>query len=178
VHTKGSAFRGTVEIRRDDGSSAPLDAAGTLRPGDAIETGTGAGATVQLPDGAKLDLGPGSSFTLLENAREYLVKSGTLRWATHMKKAVTEGRYRRRLLTPAVVAAVRGTDFVLHTEKTRTRLLVFSGEVELEFPGEGEKAVIRSGQKVAIEKGKPPADPQGLTDAEYLQWRTYIREGL
>jgi len=176
IQTKVTEFSGPVEVSHGDGTSAAPGAAGALRPGDTVKTGGGARATMRLPDGARLEMGQRSSFSLLDKAKEYVV-DGTLRWVEKFEKSAAANT-RRRLRTQGVNVAVRGTDLIVHVEQARTRILVSSGEIELEIPGHEDSVVLRGGQKAMVEKGRRPGEPQGLEEVEYLQWRAYVSEGL
>ncbi|MDO8756400.1 MAG: FecR family protein, partial [Elusimicrobiota bacterium] len=80
-----------------------------LAPGDQLKTAGGARATVSFDDGSRVDLNPGSAFTLKEvtpQASGMELKLGSL------KAWISKSLNRRfQVRTPTAVCSVRGTEF-------------------------------------------------------------------
>lgn len=142
--------RGDVKVM-SAGKSRPWDGAPIVfNPGDALRTGPDSRAVVTLEGGQTLVLRGNTSFSfkpvpnanpaapLLERAVGYL-EHGVVRLQEEVRRQRNRNRFQVR--TPTAVVAVRGTEFLLESSRTReTHFTPVSGEVELT----GEKAEAAS----------------------------------
>ncbi len=97
-----------------------------LGPGDQLKTASGSRATVSFDDGSRVDLSPGSAFTLKEatpQASGMELKLGSL------KAWISKSLNRRfQVRTPTAVCSVRGTEFSVGVDGTGdTNVQMFSG---------------------------------------------------
>tara|TARA_R110002167_G_scaffold81044_10_gene222188 strand:+ start:685 stop:2352 length:1668 start_codon:yes stop_codon:yes gene_type:complete len=77
------------------------------------------------------------------------LKNGSL--TTDIPPLVKGSRY--EIKTPSAVAAVRGTEFRLHSSENETRLEVLEGSVE--FSGEHGQTMVKAGKGASIKSGSP-----------------------
>nr|WP_153866373.1 MULTISPECIES: FecR family protein [Myxococcaceae] len=149
---------GEVRVLRGDAPGTPA-LAGPLRDGDLLQTGAAAGATVRLPDGRSVELGPAARLRV--QAREGHVELEVLqgevlsRTPAAAPDARPGGQVELALLTPQgltrvgaggeVQVAVRAGDSV--------RVEVRLGEVEFERPT-GERTRARRGEVLEVTAGR------------------------
>ena len=123
------ALTGDVRLQRASAPGAPA-LEGPLRDGDTLQTGAGAAATVRLPDGRRLEVGPEARLR---------VSAG----AGHIELEVLQGEVLSR--TPAAPARAR----VLLTLRTPQGLTRVSAGSEVQVAVEGAGAV-----KVTVRLGE------------------------
>ena len=97
-----------------------------LSPGDQLKTAGGARATVTFDDASRVELNPGSSFTLKEASPQ---ASGMELKLGSLKAWISKSLNRRfQVRTPTAVCSVRGTEFGVDVEPGGdTRVQMFSG---------------------------------------------------
>ncbi|MBI5246678.1 MAG: FecR domain-containing protein [Elusimicrobia bacterium] len=105
---------------------AQISSGQLLSPGDQLKTATGARASVTFDDASRVDLNPGSSFTLKEatpQASGMELKLGSL------KAWISKSLNRRfQVRTPTAVCSVRGTEFGVDVDGTGdTHVQMFGG---------------------------------------------------
>lgn len=137
------------DVRRfaADGTAIAEDA-GPLHAGETIRTGPGAGARLFLAgELGQVQLAPDTEFTLEEDglSGEGLARLAAGRLRALVKKLMAKERFEVR--TPAMVCAVRGTDFEVDATGGQTRVRVFSGQVDVTPTGSDEAIEVTSGQQ-------------------------------
>lgn len=152
-------IEGEVSVRGPAQSSGRNIASVPARLGaeDEVSTGRGGRAVVTLKDLSELRLGPKSRFRLDEESPSLASVSlliGRL-WA---KVSVNAGR-RFRVVTPAAVAAVRGTEFSVEAPNAkRTIVEVYSGAVFVVAAKDGapfgEEALVGASRRVEVRGGR------------------------
>lgn len=97
-----------------------------LGPGDQLKTTRGSRATVTFDDASRIELNPGSSFTLKEATPE---ASGMELKLGSLKAWISKSLNRRfQVRTPTAVCSVRGTEFGVDVgESGDTRVQMFGG---------------------------------------------------
>jgi hypothetical protein len=123
--------------------------------GDEIATKNG-NVVIEFADGSTIRLGENSN--LVFNKLSHFGKTGMVDTRLRLKNGslttdipplVKGSRY--EIKTPSAVAAVRGTEFRLHTSEKETRLEVLEGTVE--FSGKHGKMLVDAGQGATISEG-------------------------
>jgi len=133
-----------------------------LGAGDQLKTATGARATVTFDDASRVELSPGSTFTLQElspQASAVKLSVGSLRaW---ISKSLNR---RFQVRTPTAVCAVRGTEFQVDVApQGETRVQMFGGLLAV-ADNKGNEVLIRDTQRVDVTAqglGRVSESPQG-----------------
>lgn len=137
------------DVRRFAADGTPIaEDAGPLRAGEIIRTGPGAGARLFLAgELGQVQLAPDTEFILDEDglSGEGLARLTAGRLRALVKKLMAKERFEVR--TPAMVCAVRGTDFDVDTTGGGMRVRVFSGQVDVMPTGSDEAIEVTSGQQ-------------------------------
>lgn len=137
-----------------------------------LRTGATGSATLGFADGSRVLLRRDSELRLAQAQQRALGKVGLVELvllAGSLENQVTplgESGGRFEIRTPAAVAAVRGTDFRLHTHGSKARTEVLSGAVSLT----NAQGQIRAegGQGSVVEGGQSPTPPMPLLGAPSL----------
>ncbi|MDD5302395.1 MAG: FecR family protein [Elusimicrobia bacterium] len=119
-----------------------------LAPGDQLKTGTGSRATVTFDDASRVDLSPGSSFTLKEatpQASGMELKLGSLRaW---ISKSLNR---RFQVRTPTAVCSVRGTEFGVDVDGGGdTRVQMFGGLLAVSDKS-GNEVLVKDRESIEV----------------------------
>lgn len=178
-------LQGSAELlRAGTGNAVPLQAGTSLRSGDRITTGADSNLTLQFADDSRL--------LVLENS-EVLMDSlsawGTTgmvdtsirlqggRVDTQVKPSRGPGS-RYQIITPAAVAAVRGTDFRVSAEMEKP---VMRSEVTEGTVGVGDASrstPVKAGFGLVAESGKVPEKPRKLLPAVNLSGLPTVQRQL
>ena len=177
--------QGTAQLIRTGGKPAvPLVAKTALRSGDRIVTAAGANVTLQFADGSELlvledsevvmDTLSAWSTTGMVDTRVRL-QGG--RVDTRVKPGQGPGS-RYHIITPAAVAAVRGTRFRVAADKQQplSRSEVTAGTVNVGAAGSSQD--IPAGFGLVSESGKPPQPPRQLLPPPDLAATTTLYRSL
>lgn len=161
-------LRGDVQ-RIAGGQSTPLALGDRLRPGDRVETGPSASATLRFADGSRLLLTPGSLLRIDQagqhaDSHSVITRLGVQRGSTEIRvdPRAAEGR-RFEISTPIVNLGVRGTEFRTHAGVDDTRIEVLSGRVAA-----GEDVNVDAGFGSVARPGAPVSAPVRLAAAPDL----------
>lgn len=84
-----------------------------------------------------------------QNVKRYQLKNGICRWVSNLK---SKDRKSSQVFTKSAAMGIRGTDFeISHDEKTEaTKVVVFSGEVELKSEYDATSTLIKGGYWSAV----------------------------
>ncbi|EGV51777.1 FecR family protein [endosymbiont of Riftia pachyptila] len=161
-------LRGDVVLQHSGRQPEPLTLGGRLWMGDSLELGEAASVTIELADGSRLLLGPGSHITM-DRLSAY-GDTGMVDSRFRLQRGRVESRVRPlkgpgsryEISTPAAVTLVRGTDFRVGVESGSgiSQSEVVKGEVAVNAAGESVK--LKAGFGTRIEPGKPPLAPRPL----------------
>ncbi len=157
-----------------DGSTRPLTVNTPLHTGDRIVTGPDSNLSIRFADGSELLVLSDSSVEM-----DSLSAYGTTgmvdtrirlqggRVDTRVKPGQGPGS-RYNIITPAAVAAVRGTQFRVsaETDKPIARSEVLEGKVSVS--GAGASQLVPGGFGIIAEAGQPPQPPRKLLAAPDL----------
>jgi hypothetical protein len=127
---------------------AQVSSGQVLGTGDQLKTATGARATVTFDDGSRVDLNPGSAFTLKEaspQASEMQLKLGSLRaW---ISKSLNR---RFQVKTPTAVCSVRGTEFTVDVAPDgATNVQMFGGLLAV-ADTKGDEVLLKDAQGIQV----------------------------
>ncbi len=160
---------GACEIMRQGESKfGPLTQSANILVGDSIKTGATGRVAIKLVGGGIIRLNPNSNFVLSKTGDE---NSATL----SSGKAFFFSRESQRfptIQTPAVTAAVRGTEFAVQIEGEQTRVAVIDGSV---YAANKEGAVTLGANEVAAAvRGKAPQKYLLVNPLDAVQWAIYV----
>lgn len=128
-----------------------------IQVGDEVATRDGI-VVIEFADNSTIRLEPSSN--LFFNKLSHFGKTGMVDTRLRLKSGslttdipplVKGSRY--EIKTPSAVAAVRGTEFRLHSSENETRLEVLEGTVE--FSGEHGQMMVEAGKGASIKNGSP-----------------------
>ncbi len=179
AHASIIALSGDVSIVRKDGQQSAATTASKLQSGDEIITGDNASVTLRFADGSEL--------LLLANSRAQMdtlsahgdngmvdtrvrLKSGQL--DTRVNKQRKDSRY--EIITPAAVAAVRGTAFRISADGDIMRNEVTEGVVAVAAGNDAK--TLDAGYGIVAQKDQPLPQPVKLLPAPELSKTFYITE--
>lgn len=163
VHLRGDAQR-IAGVQ-----ATPLALGDRLRPGDRVETGPMASATLRFADGSRLLLTPGSSLRIDQAGQHADSQSVVTRVGVQRGSAETRvdprAAVRRHFVisTPIVNLGVRGTEFRTHAGADDTHVEVLTGRVAA-----GASVTVDGGFGSVARPGLPVTPPVRLADAPDL----------
>ena len=177
--------QGTAQLIRTGGKPAvPLVAKTALRSGDRIVTAAGANVTLQFADGSELLVLEDSEIvmdTLSAWSTTGMVDTRVRLQGGRVDTRVKPGQgpgSRYHIITPAAVAAVRGTRFRVAADKQQplSRSEVTAGTVNVGAAGSSQD--IPAGFGLVSESGKPPQPPRQLLPPPDLAATTTLYRNL
>ena len=163
VHLRGDAQR-IAGVQ-----ATPLALGDRLWPGDQIETGPSASATLRFVDGSRLLLTPGSSLRIDQaglhaDSQSVVTRLGVQRGSAETRVNPQAAERRRfEISTPIVNLGVRGTEFRTHGGADDTHIEVLSGQVAA-----GDSVKLDGGFGSVARPGVPVTPPVRLADAPDL----------
>ncbi len=128
----------------------------TLDAGDQLRTEQSAKATLEFPDGSRIELGPQSTFTLDEAAggSSMHLNIGSLR--AFIKHMVGQ---RFDVHTPTAVCSVRGTEFLLVVDQQGQTAVQMFGGILAVGDHRGNEVLLRDGDRLRVtDKGLSGVD--------------------
>jgi len=129
---------------------AQVSSGQVLAPGDQLKTASGARATVTFDDASRVELNPGSSFTLSEAASQ----ASTMELKLGSLKAWISKSLNRRfqVRTPTAVCSVRGTEFGVNVDQGGdTRVQMFEGLLAVADTA-GNEVLLKDNQSLDVTK--------------------------
>ncbi len=156
----------------------PVSAGAAVSPGESVRVGPESHARLQLPDGTQVEIFARTELLFNEDlsdpdARGHLLG---LIWGRILSRVVPrkEGGAPYKVVTPATVCGVRGTEFVVAVaDDGETRVGVEKGEVEVTGTDGSER--LSAGTETRVLVGQRPLRPvQALL--EKIDWEGWINE--
>ncbi|RDE24833.1 LysM peptidoglycan-binding domain-containing protein [Motiliproteus coralliicola] len=169
------AIRGDVELRRADGSKAPLGPDSLIYLGDQVRTSRGSSVAIRFADDSILTLHEDSLIRfdhLSAHGRTGMVDS---------RLNLLEGRIDTRVIpakgpgsrfqiqTPSAISAVRGTEYraAVSDNGQVSSIEVLEGSVAVK--GADQQSLIKAGFGTRVAEGKAPLPPRKLLPAPALK---------
>lgn len=144
---------GDVQVRHGTGGYTPARVNEVLRPGDGLKTGSNARAQLSLGDDRYVRLDQKSQLLLTQVQTDGLTSLKALAgniWVTIERKLGAQSKF--EVVTPSVVAAVRGTVFSCEVEDSgASQVNCYEGEVAVS--GDQEQLTVRPEQCCRFRKG-------------------------
>ena len=171
-------------IRATDTAPVPATADSELHSGDRIVTGAGSSLVIRFADGSEL-LVSAHSDILLDSLSAYgstgMVDTRIRLQGGQIDTQVIPSRgpgSRYEIITPAAVAAVRGTDFRVSADSDApiSRSEVLQGKVAV--AGSGATQNVPAGFGTVAKAGEPPAVPTPLLPAPDLSPVNILQQRL
>lgn len=172
AQAKLTAVSGDVQIQDTNGVWRQAQSSEAIQVGQQIKVGINSSARLQFADASELVMQPQSSVlmdTLSVYAGGYMVdtqlrlQSG--RVEVHANPRGRQGQ-KFEVITPAAVASVRGTQFVVDAQGGRTVQQTNEGQVALQT-GQGN-VLVREGFGSAVKLGEKPISPEVTKPAPVL----------
>ncbi len=161
----------------NDGKIRPFTPPAIINSGDTLSSGNNSSATIEFADGSLLILQPNSEVSM--DSLGSFDATGMVDTSVRLKKGRVENRVapqkpdsRYRIITPAAVAAVRGTEFRVGGDNggALMRSEVLDGKIAV--TGSGVTREVPLGYGTVAESGKPPSEPEPLPAAPDLSGLT------
>jgi len=131
-----------------NGQHFDVEVSDLLRPGDSLQTGADGKVSVQCSAGVIFQIGPGSLIRIDDlissPGSDSIILNLTRGYAAAILAKV-DGSQSVKIQTPAAVASVRGTEFVVEASEDETNVSVQNGEVQV-LDASGATAVARMGR--------------------------------
>jgi hypothetical protein len=177
-------LQGTARVSRANGDEVAASAGIQLQSGDRLLVDAGSNVTVLFADGSELLVLEGSEIifdTLSAYGETGMVDTRVRLQGGQVDTRVKPSRgggSRYEIITPAAVAAVRGTDFRVSadTDAPVARSEVLEGTVEVSGSGTARK--VPAGFGVLAKIGEPPAKPKPLLPPPDLSPQAAVLEYL
>lgn len=173
AQAKLTAISGDVQIQEPNGTWRQAQTNEAMQVGHQIKVGINSSARLQFADGSELVMQPQSSVlmdTLSTYAGGYMVDTQLRLQAGRVEvHANPQGREGQKfeVITPAAVASVRGTQFVVDAQGGRTVQQTNEGQVALQA---GQSSVVvQAGFGSAVKLGEKPIPPEVIKPAPALQ---------
>jgi len=171
------ASQGTVTVVNKTGSKVEIVENLPLKNGFQIQTADKSYAIIEFADGSRMAVQSNSLIVL--NQINYVDKAAIVDTQMRLKRGSISSdvipfqkpQSRFEIMTPAAVAAVRGTKFHVQVPSETSMLSSVDGGIVSVSNPQGE-SVLKTGFGTVTEKGKPPAPPiqllakANLTDLE------------
>jgi outer membrane receptor protein involved in Fe transport/Flp pilus assembly protein TadD len=147
----------------------PCASSEIVYPGYQIRTGARGRASVRLPDGTVVPMGPETRLILFPE-REESAWIHLLQGFLYFFRRGPPGEY--RVITPSHSTVTKGTEFSLAVDENGATVLhLFEGQVSL--VNQAGTAVLKSGQAAAIKVGQAPVLIPFQKTGRAVAWRLY-----
>lgn len=173
AQAKLTALSGDVQIQAPDGTVHQAQLGESLQTGQRIQVGRNSSARLQFADASELIVQPQSTVsmdTLSLYGGGYMVDTQLRLQAGRVEvHANPQGRKGQKfeVITPAAVASVRGTQFVVEAQAARTLEQTTEGQVALQTSA--GTVLVQEGYGSAVKAGEKPQPPEVIKTAPMLQ---------
>lgn len=173
AHAKLTSSAGDVQIQLPEGTWRQAQVGETLQTGQRIQVGRNSSARLQFADASELVIQPESSVamdTLSVYAGGYMADTQLRLQAGRVEvHANPQGRTGQKfeVITPAAVASVRGTQFLVEAQDARTVQQTTQGQVALQT--QQGRVLVSEGFGSFAKAGEKPQQPQLIKPAPELQ---------
>jgi LysM repeat protein len=173
AQAKLTAISGDVKIQWVDGTWRQAQLGDLLQTGQQIQVGSNSSARLQFADASELVMQPRSSVamdTLSVYAGGYMADTQLRlqegRVEVHANPQGHKGQ-KFEVITPAAVASVRGTRFLVETQGGRTLEQTTEGQVVLQT--DQGSVMVDQGYSIAVKVGEKPLAPEIIRPAPQLK---------
>lgn len=173
AQAKLTAISGDVQIQHADSAWRQAQMGEAVQTGQRIQVGRNSSARLQFADASELVMQPESTVamdTLSVYAGGYMADTQLRLQAGRIEvHANPQGRKGQKfdVITPAAVASVRGTQFLVEAQGARTVQQTTQGQVALQA---GQDSVlVQEGYGSAVNTGEKPLPPEVIKPAPTLQ---------
>ena len=173
AQAKLTAISGDVQIQPVDGAWRKAQLQESVQTGQRIQVGRNSSARLQFADASELVMQPESTIamdTLSVYAGGYMADTQLRLQGGRVEiYANPQGRKGQKfdVITPAAVASVRGTQFLVEAKGDRTLQQTTQGQVELQT--EQGRVLVQEGYGSAAKSGEKPLPPEIIKPAPKLQ---------
>jgi hypothetical protein len=174
-----SAVEGQVTLFKKDGTSKFLAQGDQVNPTDTIESAAGGKAVLTLNDGSKLEIFEGTRVEVNELLPEEPSKFSASLFFGRVSARLKKLRGDDVVITPTMVAGVRGTDFTVSVVEDGTSVVtVDEGHVEVSTDkawDQTDSVTVKPGQEVVADKSGAELIPRPISIKDLADW-TKFRE--
>ncbi len=173
AQAKLTALSGDVQIYAVNGAVHQAQLGESLQTGQRIQVGRNSSARLQFADASELIVQPQSTVsmdTLSVYGGGYMADTQLRLQAGRVEvHANPQGRKGQKfeVITPAAVASVRGTQFVVEAQAARTLEQTTQGQVALQT--NSGAVLVHEGYASAVKAGEKPQPPEVIKPAPVLQ---------
>lgn len=173
AEAKLTAISGDVQIQPVDGAWRKAQLQESVQTGQRLQVGRNSSARLQFADASEMVIQPESTVamdTLSVYAGGYMADTQLRLQAGRVEvHANPQGRKGPKfdVITPAAVASVRGTQFLVEAKGDRTLQQTTQGQVELQT--EQGRVLVQEGYGSAAKSGEKPLPPEIIKPAPKLQ---------
>ncbi len=167
------SVQGGVKLKAATGSTAAPVTGAEIFSGDEIISGPDGSITLEFADGSRLLVDPNT--TVIMDTLGSFEATGMVDTTLRLQRGRVEnqvtprsGKRRYQIITPAAVAAVRGTRFRVAADADKNVMLSEVLEGAVGVAGAGASQDVGAGFGTLAEAGKPPLPPRRLLAAPAL----------
>lgn len=148
----------------EDTQLIPLENGMPVRPNDKIKTGKNSSCNIELDDGTFIFVGEKTEFTVESvEITEEKNESKISLWLGKLLASISRRRKTKfNIHTPVSVIAVRGTEFAVEADETKTNVGVFDGEVAVSSIDLPEEVAVKADEETSVLKNGKPSRPVKL----------------
>lgn len=173
AQAKLTAISGEVQIKSVGGAWHSAQLTELLQTGQMLQVGANSSARLQFADMSELVMQPHSTVeldTLSVYVGGYMADTQLRLQAGRVEvRANPRGRQGQKfdVITPAAVASVRGTQFVVEAQADRTLEQTSQGKVT--FQSGNARVLVQEGYASAVKVGEDPSKPEVIKPAPVLK---------
>jgi hypothetical protein len=168
-HAQLLNFSGQVRIQVTEASWRNAQTGDTIQMGQSIHVGPSSSALLQFADASQLVMQPDTRVTMdtLSTYAEGFMVDTQLRLQSgrvevHANPQARKGQ-KFQVVTPAAVASVRGTQFLVEVQQLQTVQQTMTGQVE--FQTAQGSVLVPQGFGSAVKPGEKPSEPEKVKPA-------------
>lgn len=173
AHARLTALSGEVRVQSTEGEWRPARLNDPIQTGQRIQVGPHSSARLQFADASELVMQPLTTVTMdtLSVYGEGFMADTQVRMQSGRIEVNVNPQDRPgqkfNVITPAAVASVRGTQFVVEAEENRTVEQTAKGRVALET--KQGNVLVQEGYASAVNSGEKPQAPEPIKPAPQLR---------
>ena len=182
VEVTATAVEGQVTLIKKDGKKIPLKQGDKVLPMDVVETSNGAKAVLTLDDGSKVDVFEGTRIEVNELLPEEPSRFSMSLFFGRIAAKIKKLRGDDVVITPTMVAGVRGTGFTVSVVEDGTSVVtVDEGAVEVTTDkawDQTDSVSVKPGEEVVADKAGVELKPRPITIKDMEDWKKFRQARL